>query len=64
MIIIKVTKNQGFTIFLEVTFFEKPQWEGGGGGESNFPLPSRFGVKKNQENNLKKQFYVNIFARF
>ena len=24
-IILKVTKNQGFTLFLEDTFFEKPQ---------------------------------------
>ena len=30
MIILKVSKNQGFTLSLEDTFFEKPQ-EGGGG---------------------------------
>ena len=29
MIILKVTKSQGFTLSLEDTFFEKPQ-EGGG----------------------------------
>ena len=36
-IILKVTKNQGFTLSLEDTFFEKPLGgrEGGGGGESN-----------------------------
>ena len=28
MIILKVTKNQGFTISLEDTFVEKPQWGG------------------------------------
>ena len=28
MIILKVTKNQGFTLSLEDTFFEKPQGEG------------------------------------
>ena len=26
MIILKVTKNQGFILSLEDTFFEKPQW--------------------------------------
>ena len=47
MIIIKVTKNQGFTIFLEVTFFEKPQWEGGGGGGCQIvPSPAVLGLKK------------------
>ena len=34
MIILKVTKNQGFTLFLEDTFFEKPQ---GGGGQIDPP---------------------------
>ena len=33
MIILKVTKNQGFTLCLEDTVFEKPQ--DGGGGRSN-----------------------------
>ena len=28
-IILKVTKNQGFTLSLEETFFKKPQGEGG-----------------------------------
>ena len=37
-IILKVTKNQGFTLTLEDTFFEKPQ-----GGE-------RFRVKKERRN--------------
>ena len=30
-IILKVTKNQGFTLTLEDTFFEKPQGGGDGG---------------------------------
>ena len=30
MIILKVTKKQGFTLPLEDTFFEKPQGKGGG----------------------------------
>ena len=33
MIILKVTKNQSFTLSLEDTFFEKPL--GGGGGEGS-----------------------------
>ena len=33
MIILKVTKNQGFTFSLEDTFFELPQKEWVGGGE-------------------------------
>ena len=36
-IILKVTKNQGFTLSLEDTFFEKPQ---GGGGQSDPPAVS------------------------
>ena len=35
-IILKVTKNQGFTLTLEDTFFEKPQ--GGGWGGQLTPL--------------------------
>ena len=42
-IIIKVTKNQGFTLFLENTFFEKPQKRGGEGGGQIDSL-SRFRV--------------------
>ena len=38
MIILKVTKNQGFTLSLEDTFFEKPQW-------GQIDLPNRFRVK-------------------
>ena len=39
MILLKVTKNKGFTLSLEETFFEKPH-----GGVWNWP-PSRFVVK-------------------
>ena len=40
MIILKVTKNQGFTLSLADTFFEKPQ------GDEVDP-PTRLRVKKN-----------------
>lgn len=38
MMISKVTKNQGFTLFFEETFFEKPR--GGHRKPQNSPLPS------------------------
>ena len=38
MIILKVTKNQGFTLPLEDTFFEKPH-RAGGGGLTTTPFP-------------------------
>ena len=37
MIILKVTKKQGFTLSLEDTFFEKPQGGGGEGGQIDPP---------------------------
>ena len=43
MIILKVTKNQGFVLSLEDTFFEKPQ--GAGGSNWPHPIPSRFRVE-------------------
>ena len=55
-IILKVTKNQGFTLSLDNTFFEKPQGGGGQGGKltphphhhhHTHTHPSRFRVKKN-----------------
>ena len=49
MIILKVMKNQGFTISLEDTFFEKPLEEGGkgaGGGGCHIDPLSRFRLKK------------------
>ena len=39
-IILKVTKNQGFTLSLEDKFFRKPQ-----GGTKLNPSPNRFKVK-------------------
>ena len=46
MIILKVTKNQGFTLSLEDTSFEKPHggWGGWGGGGCH-PPPAIFRVK-------------------
>ena len=41
--ILKITKNQAFTLSLEVTFFGKPQ--GGRGGGQIDPHPSCFRVK-------------------
>ena len=45
MIILKVTKKQGFVLSLEDKFFEKPQggWGGGGGGGgqiTNYKTPA------------------------
>ena len=37
MIVLKVTQNQGFTLFLEHTIFEKPQ-----GGQIDPPPPQPF----------------------
>ena len=39
-LILKVTKNQGFTLSLEETFFEKPQ-----GGQTDPPPPAFLGLK-------------------
>ena len=39
-IILKVTKNQGFTLSLEDTVFEKPQ----GGGQIDAPAPAVLGL--------------------
>ena len=41
MIILTVTKDQGFTLSLKDTLFEKPQEVGGG----QIEFPSRFRVK-------------------
>ena len=45
MIILKVTKNEGFTFLLEDTFFEKPQ----GGVRQNDPPPAVIGLKHCQD---------------
>ena len=51
-IILKVTKNQGFSLCLEDTIFEKPQ----GGGGSIWPPPhSRFSVKQSSRGVLQKK---------
>ena len=44
-IILKVTKNQGFTLSVEDAFFEKPQG-GGWGVKLTPPSPSSFRVKQ------------------
>ena len=44
-IILKVTKNQGFTLSVEDTFFEKSQVGGVGRGQIDLPPSSRFRVK-------------------
>ena len=52
MIILKVTKNQGFTFSLEDTFFEKPQKEWVGGGEGvgvKLTLPADLGLTKSNQ---------------
>ena len=41
MIILKVTKKQGFTLSLENTFLEKPRGGGGGGGGGGQIDPSQ-----------------------
>ena len=49
MIILKVTKNVGFTLALEDTFFEEPHGGGGGQIDLSSPLPffpCRFRVKE------------------
>ena len=43
MIILKVKENQGFTLSLEDTFFEKPQ------GESNWPPPTVLGLRNRKQ---------------
>ena len=52
MIILKVTKNQGFTFSLEDTFFEKPQKEWVGGREGvgvKLTLPADLGLTKSNQ---------------
>ena len=48
MIILKVTKNQGFTLCLEDTIFKKPQE-----GEGVKMTPPRFRVKQAIGNNIE-----------
>ena len=59
MIILKDTKNQGFTLSLEDTFFEKTLWQvggrrGGGGSCQIDPLsPSRLRAKSFSDGLIK-----------
>ena len=54
MIMLKVTKNQGFTLSLEDAFFEEPQTgkvggTGGGGGGGVILTPQPLGLTKFSE---------------
>ena len=63
MIILKVTKNCGFTLSLEDTIFEKPQ---GGGGQFD-PLPAVLGLRKNAKKETKLFFIwllQNVFFKY
>ena len=51
MIMLKVTKNQGFTLCLEDTFFEKQQGRGGGGQIDTLP-PIVLGLETNQNGDI------------
>ena len=46
-VILKVTKNQGLTLSIEDTFFEKPRGDGGrgGGGKLTPPLLAILGLR-------------------
>ena len=56
MIILKVTKNQGFTLSLEDTFFEKPQ----GGGQFDPPAVLGLKIKTAKTPSLRKRT-INVF---
>ena len=62
-IILKVTKNQGFILYLEDTFLENPHGGGGGGGgpgggeEGKMKLSSLSRFSVNEKN-------FNIFCNF
>ena len=58
MIILKVTKNQGFNLSLEDKFFEKPQ-RVGGGGWGQIDLPVVLGLILDQEVSYILAFYNN-----
>ena len=63
MIILKVTKNQGFTLYLEDTIFKKPQGVGVG-GQIDSP-PSRFRVKILKfKPKLNKKYSSKIYCLF
>ena len=49
IIILKVTKNQGFNVSLKNKFLEKPQW-----GQIDPPIPSHFRVKTRLITTIKK----------
>ena len=57
MIILKVTKSQGFTLSLEYAFLKKPQ-EGGGGGAEIDPYPS---ISKVRQSIFSSYVTINIY---
>ena len=61
MIILKVTKNQGFTLSLEDTLFEKPQ-----GGVSNRPPspPAVLGLRSSRRTSSTKRLLLKISKKF
>ena len=60
MIILKITKKQGFALSLEDKFFEKPQggWGGGGGGGGEDKLQI---TKPLRQSLLSDIYYLAIF---
>ena len=58
MIILKVTKNQGFTICLEDTILEKPQ----GGGQIDPPLPAVLGLRPEKISNINITLLAKLYA--
>ena len=55
-IMLKISKNQGFTLSLEDTFFKKPQEWGRGGGQID--TPSRFRVKSDSQLSNKSLYLL------
>ena len=53
MIILKDTKNQGFTLSLEDTFFEKTLWQVGGSCQIEPLSPSRLRAKSFSDGLIK-----------
>ena len=57
MTILKVTKNQGFTLSLEDTFFEKPSGLGGGA----IDLPAVLGLNSHKKSIQRSFFNTKIY---
>ena len=59
MIILKVTKSQGFTLSLEYAFLKKPQEGGGAGGAEIDPYPS---ISKVRQSIFSSYVTINIIS--